>query len=53
MTVNKPPRRGWIDNDDAPDLSAPEYSTKFTAVPVRRGRWQSRLNAALREILKR
>lgn len=82
MTANKPSTgRVWIDEDEAPDLSAPEYAAKFAAVSVRRGRpksetpkisttlrldadivehfraggpgWQSRLNAALRELLKR
>ena len=28
----------WTDEDDAPDLSTPEYQAKFDAVPVRRGR---------------
>ena len=27
----------WTDEDDAPDLSTPEYQAKFDAVPVRRG----------------
>ena len=39
MTANKPSMGPvWTDEDDAPDLSAPEYQTKFAAVPVRRGR---------------
>jgi uncharacterized protein (DUF4415 family) len=29
---------GWSDEDDAPDLSTPEYRQKFAAVPVKRGR---------------
>jgi uncharacterized protein (DUF4415 family) len=28
----------WVDPDDAPDLSAPEWAAKLAAVPVRRGR---------------
>jgi uncharacterized protein (DUF4415 family) len=28
----------WIDPDDAPDLSTPEYQAKLSATPVRRGR---------------
>jgi uncharacterized protein (DUF4415 family) len=28
----------WIDEDDAPDLSTPEWVAKFNAVEVRRGR---------------
>ncbi len=28
----------WIDPDDAPDLSAPEWAAKVDAAPVRRGR---------------
>ena len=28
----------WIDEDDAPDLSTPEYQAKFAAALPRRGR---------------
>ena len=28
----------WVDPDDAPDLSAPEWVAKLAAAPVRRGR---------------
>lgn len=28
----------WVDPDDAPDLSAPEWAAKMAAAPVRRGR---------------
>ncbi|MBO9097727.1 MULTISPECIES: BrnA antitoxin family protein [unclassified Rhizobium] len=28
----------WHDEDDAPDLSTPEWIEKFRSVPVRRGR---------------
>ncbi len=28
----------WIDDDDAPDLSTPEYQAKFAATSPRRGR---------------
>lgn len=28
----------WIDPDDAPDLSAPEWAAKLAATPVKRGR---------------
>jgi uncharacterized protein (DUF4415 family) len=42
MTGNKPPMgSAWIDEDDAPDLSTPEYRAKFAAVAVRRGRPKS------------
>ena len=27
----------WIDEDDAPDLSAPDYQAKFATAPTRRG----------------
>jgi uncharacterized protein (DUF4415 family) len=27
----------WIDPDDAPDLSTPEWRTKFAAAPLREG----------------
>jgi uncharacterized protein (DUF4415 family) len=39
MTGNKPSTAAeWIDPDDAPDLSTPEYQAKLAATPVRRGR---------------
>ncbi len=42
MTGKKPPMDpDWVDEDDAPDLSTPEYQAKFAAVPVRRGRPKS------------
>ncbi len=28
----------WVDDDDAPDLSAPEWVEKFASVAVQRGR---------------
>ncbi|AMW34314.1 BrnA antitoxin family protein [Haematospirillum sp. 15-248] len=28
----------WVDEDDAPDLSAPEWAQAFDKAPVRRGR---------------
>jgi uncharacterized protein (DUF4415 family) len=28
----------WVDPDDAPDLSTPEWQAKFDAAPVMRGR---------------
>jgi|SRR5208282_3241737 len=28
----------WVDPDDAPDLSTPEWAAKLAATPVRRGR---------------
>ena len=28
----------WIDEDEAPDLSTPEYQAKFAAAATRRGR---------------
>ena len=71
----------WVDPDDAPDLSTPEWQAKFASVEVSRGRpiltdpkisttirldadivekfraqgpkWQTRINAALRDWLKR
>jgi uncharacterized protein (DUF4415 family) len=80
MTANKRSTAPASD-DDAPDLSAPEWERKFQAAKVRRGRkpsavpkisttirldapvvaafrddgpgWQSRINAALQEWLKR
>ncbi len=42
MTGNKPSTAAdWIDSDDAPDLSTPEYQAKVAATPVRRGRPKS------------
>jgi uncharacterized protein (DUF4415 family) len=42
MTGNKPSTAaGWIDPDDAPDLSAPEYQAKLAKTQVRRGRPKS------------
>ncbi|MGD0563426.1 MAG: BrnA antitoxin family protein [Roseiarcus sp.] len=80
MTANKRSTAADFD-DDAPDLSAPEWQKKFQAAKVRRGRkpseapkisttirldpdvitafrdqgpgWQSRINAALQDWLKR
>ena len=80
MTANKP-STARVSDDEAPDLSAPEWAEKFKAAKVRRGRrpsaapkisttirldpdvvaafrddgpgWQSRINAALQEWLKR
>ncbi|MFZ1964436.1 MAG: BrnA antitoxin family protein [Roseiarcus sp.] len=80
MTENKRSTAPASD-DDAPDLSAPQWREKFQAAKVRRGRrpsaapkisttirldaqvvaafrddgpgWQSRINAALQEWLKR
>ncbi len=28
----------WVDPDDAPDLSTPEWAARLAATPVRRGR---------------
>ena len=28
----------WVDPDDAPDLSSPEWAEKLAATPVKRGR---------------
>jgi uncharacterized protein (DUF4415 family) len=28
----------WVDPDDAPDLSTPQWAAKLAATPVRRGR---------------
>jgi uncharacterized protein (DUF4415 family) len=28
----------WVDPDDAPDLSAPEWAAKLAETPIRRGR---------------
>jgi uncharacterized protein (DUF4415 family) len=80
MTANKR-STARVSDDEAPDLSAPEWAAKFKAAKVRRGRrpsaapkvsttirfdpdivaafrddgpgWQSRINAALQEWLKR
>jgi len=42
MTVNKPSTAtDWIDPDDAPDLSTPEYQAKLSVTPTRRGRPKS------------
>lgn len=39
MTANKPSTgHDWIDEDEAPDLSAPEYLAKLDSAPVQRGR---------------
>jgi uncharacterized protein (DUF4415 family) len=39
MPVNKSlTAPDWVDPDDAPDLSSPDYRAKFAAQPVRRGR---------------
>jgi uncharacterized protein (DUF4415 family) len=38
MPENKPPTAPDWTEDDAPDLSSPDYQAKFAAVPVRRGR---------------
>lgn len=35
-TKNLP--RDWVDPDEAPDLSTPEWQAVFDKVPVRRGR---------------
>ena len=80
MTANKR-STAPVSDDEAPDLSAPEWAAKFKAAKVRRGRrpsaapkvsttirldpdvvaafrddgpgWQSRINAALQDWLKR
>jgi uncharacterized protein (DUF4415 family) len=80
MTANKPSTARASD-DEAPDLSTPEWQAKFATAKVKRGRrpspapkvsttirldqdivaafradgdgWQSRINAALREWIKR
>jgi uncharacterized protein (DUF4415 family) len=80
MTANKP-STALASDDEAPDLSTPEWRAKFAAAKVKRGRkpspspkvsttirldrdviaafraggdgWQSRINAALREWLRR
>jgi uncharacterized protein (DUF4415 family) len=36
-----PTETGWIDPDDAPDLSLPEWADKVNAATVRRGRPKS------------
>jgi len=42
MIGNKPSTAAdWIDPDDAPDLSTPDYQAKLAAAPVRRGRPRS------------
>ncbi|GGC76559.1 BrnA antitoxin family protein [Chelatococcus reniformis] len=39
MTASKrSTRRDFVDPDDAPDLSAPEWQAKVAAAPVKRGR---------------
>jgi uncharacterized protein (DUF4415 family) len=39
MTGNKPSTgHDWIDEDDAPDLSTPDYQAKLAAATPRRGR---------------
>ena len=39
MTGSKEPTESdWVDPDDAPDLSTPEWVAKFNSVAVRRGR---------------
>lgn len=39
MSANKPSMgQDWIDEDEAPDLSTPDYQAKFAAVAARRGR---------------
>ncbi|WP_035693528.1 BrnA antitoxin family protein [Azospirillum halopraeferens] len=39
MTANKHSTdRAWMDPDDAPDLSEPEWQAKLAATQVRRGR---------------
>ncbi len=82
MDENKRPTdQDWVDPDDAPDLSTPEWREIIDATPVSRGRpripkpkisttlrldadviehfrsggpgWQSRINEALREAMKR
>jgi uncharacterized protein (DUF4415 family) len=42
MTANKPfTDRDWVDLDDAPDLSTPEWRAVLEATPVTRGRPKS------------
>jgi uncharacterized protein (DUF4415 family) len=38
MTENRQPTGPGYEEDDAPDLSTPEWKAKFDSVPVRRGR---------------
>lgn len=38
MTAKKPSTNPAFDEDDAPDLSSPEWQKKFAKVNVRRGR---------------
>lgn len=39
MTANKRSTDPvWVDPDDAPDLSSPEWAAKMAVAPVRRGR---------------
>lgn len=39
MTENrKPMHHEWVDPDDAPDLSTPEWQAKFATAKVQRGR---------------
>ena len=39
MSVNKRSMaHAWVDPDDAPDLSSPEWKAKFEAALVKRGR---------------
>ena len=39
MAMSKKSLTGsWVDPDDAPDLSAPEWRKKLAAAPVKRGR---------------
>jgi len=38
MSENRQPTDRESDEDDAPDLSTPEWRARFDAVPVRRGR---------------
>lgn len=39
MNANKQDTKAdWVDPDDAPDLSTPEWQAKFDAVKVSRGR---------------
>lgn len=42
MTGSRPfTATDWIDPDDAPDLSTPEYQAKLAATSIRRGRPKS------------
>ena len=38
MSENRQPSEPGYDEDDAPDLSTPEWQARFATVPVRRGR---------------